>query len=102
MVDVSTPAKRLIKIKFRGNHKIELTNEQLEDIDVVYRGIEKDFIYHVGIYRLINVCLFFVLFVISIFTAKFWFCVLLFIFFVYNIIHLYRTYRQYKNYDGIL
>ncbi|ALN97222.1 hypothetical protein [Flavobacterium phage Fpv6] len=88
---------KLIRMIFNKNHKIILSDEQLKTIDIAFWDYKKEKLYDIGIYRGINICLFFILSLISFFTTTSkWLKIVLIIFFFYNIIHLLLTIKRYK------
>ena len=95
MKHISTPETRLLRNLFSKSHKIQLTDEQLTDIDLIYFDLRKENILDVFVYRLINTALFILFVVAAIFFSRKVIIILSVIFLVYNFVHSARTYLRY-------
>lgn len=97
MKEQTTAETRLIRKVFQDKFGVKLTLEQLDQIDIVYFSQKREMVYDIGIYRGINLCLFFILFIVALFLTDSWFfCIVLLLLTFYNAVHLFQTIKKYK------
>lgn len=100
MKEQTTAETRLIRKVFQDKFGVTLTLEQLDQIDIVYFSQKREMVYDIGIYRGINLCLFFILFIVSLFLTDSWFFkIVLLLLTFYNAVHLFQTIKKYKAID---
>jgi hypothetical protein len=100
MKEQTTAETRLIRKVFLNKFGVKLTLEQLEQIDIVYFSEKRERVYDIGIYRGINLCLFFILFIVAMFLTDSWFFkIVLLLLTFYNAVHLFQTIKKYKALD---
>ena len=100
MKEQTTAETRLIRKVFQEKFGVKLTLEQLDQIDIVYFSQKREMVYDIGIYRGINLCLFFILFIVALFLTDSWFFkIVLLLLTFYNEVHLFQTIKKYKALD---
>ena len=100
MKEQTTAETRLIRKVFQDKFEVKLTLEQLDQIDIVYFSQKREMVYDIGIYRGINLCLFFILFIVALFLTDSWFFkIVLLLLTFYNAVHLFQTIKKYKALD---
>lgn len=93
---VFTTQARLIKVLFKRNYDIALTDDQLSKIESVYAELRKDSMLDLCFFRFVNSALFlFITFLFHFFSINEKIIIILMIFTFYNIIHFMFNYLRY-------